>query len=64
MLAALIVLLVAPPADAASASFYLWRSKADSKSFCAQNRPGEGWSKAGGPFLDARCSRRSNTAAR
>lgn len=47
---------------AAPAPWYLWRSKTDGALTCAQTSPGAGWKKAHGPFKDARCTIRLDTA--
>jgi hypothetical protein len=42
-------------AFAAPASWYLWKSRLDGKTFCLQTSPGEGWERVAGPFKDSRC---------
>lgn len=44
-------------AIAAPAPWYLWQSKVDGATFCAQTAPGEGWERIAGPFRDAGCRR-------
>ncbi|THF62652.1 hypothetical protein [Pseudothauera rhizosphaerae] len=53
----LLCALVPPPADAAPAPWYLWRSKVDGKLHCAQASPGPGWERERGPFRDIRCEK-------
>lgn len=51
------VWLLAVPALAGPAPWYVWRSKLDGKELCAQASPGPGWVQQGGPFIDADCRR-------
>jgi len=44
-------------AGAAPAPYYQWRSLSGGGQACAQTSPGEGWAQAGGPFVDAACTR-------
>ncbi|BBL72089.1 hypothetical protein [Methylogaea oryzae] len=48
-------LLFAAAVHAASAPWYLWQSKVDGSTFCAQKSPGPGWVKLKGPFYNAGC---------
>lgn len=50
-------LLSTGSAASAPAPWYLWRSLANGQEACAQASPGEGWRRAGGPYLDAACRR-------
>ncbi|WPB55938.1 hypothetical protein [Xylophilus sp. GOD-11R] len=51
------LMCLAALACAAPAPWYLWRSLSNGSEACAQASPGEGWSRVGGPFVDARCRR-------
>ncbi|GAB2898642.1 hypothetical protein GCM10027046_30700 [Uliginosibacterium flavum] len=44
-------------AQAEPAPWYWWASKATGQQVCSQSSPGEGWTRAGGPFRDSRCGR-------
>lgn len=55
--ASLACLLFCASALAVPAPWYLWRSKLDGRTFCAQAFPGTGWEKAAGPYRDARCEK-------
>ena len=52
------LLALALPAAAQPAPWYLYESKTNGRTTCAQTSPGEGWRRIDGPFLDGRCSRR------
>ncbi|MCZ2497510.1 hypothetical protein GN316_12145 [Xylophilus sp. Kf1] len=51
-------LCVATLAGAAPAPWYEWRSRSSGQDVCAQTSPGDGWSRVGGPYVDAACRRR------
>lgn len=57
-LLSLACLCLAGLSQAAPAPWYEWRSKVDGREACAQASPGEGWTRVGGPFIDAACRRR------
>lgn len=57
-LVSLACLCLAGLSQAAPAPWYLWRSNTNRAEACAQASPGEGWTRAGGPFIDAACRRR------
>jgi hypothetical protein len=42
-------------AVAANAPWYSWQNQDSERRVCAQNRPGPGWRKVGGPFGNAAC---------
>ena len=48
-------LLLSMSLAARPAPWFLWKSKLDGKTYCAQASPGDGWEKTGGPFSDAHC---------
>lgn len=50
-------LLLSITVFAQPAPWYMWKSKLNGKTFCAQTSPGEGWERVGGPFKDARCEK-------
>ncbi|MDQ2820226.1 MAG: hypothetical protein M3Y65_07515 [Pseudomonadota bacterium] len=54
----LAALLLSTQLAAEPAPFYIWRSKVDGKSVCAQTGLGPGWERAAGPFHDSRCQKR------
>jgi len=51
----LLALLFGLTVTAAPAPWYLWQSKANGATFCAQTSPGDGWDRVAGPFRDAGC---------
>lgn len=51
-------LLACGAAFAAPAPWYLWKSTVDSKTFCSQTSPGDGWVRLQGPFDNGRCVKR------
>lgn len=51
----LLGLLLSLALAAQPAPWYLWQSKANGATFCAQNAPGDGWERVAGPFRDAGC---------
>lgn len=52
---ALLGLLFSLTVIAQAAPWYLWQSKANGATFCAQTAPGGGWERVAGPFRDAGC---------
>ncbi|MET3117380.1 hypothetical protein AAKU64_001596 [Undibacterium sp. GrIS 1.8] len=50
-------MLLVASAIAAPADWYKWRSKIESIEICSQTSPGEGWTRAGGPFKNAQCEK-------
>jgi len=52
---ALLALLFSLAVTAQPAPWFLWQSKANGATFCAQTAPGEGWERVAGPFRDAGC---------
>ena len=53
----LLFLLFCLPAMARPAPWFMWQSKADGRTVCAQTSPGEGWIKVARPFRDAHCEK-------
>lgn len=56
VLVALVAALLPTAALAGPGPWYLWKSRVDGKTFCAQASPGPGWFRDGGPFKSARCA--------
>ncbi|MFN7086791.1 MAG: hypothetical protein ACK4N4_09225 [Burkholderiales bacterium] len=50
--------LLAPAAAAEPAPYYLWASRINGTTYCAQTSPGEGWVLYDGPFSDFQCRKR------
>lgn len=54
---ALLAIVASTVALAQPAPWYLWKSKLNGKTTCAQTSPGEGWDRDGGPFKDGNCKK-------
>lgn len=55
-LAALLLVLIVHSAWARPAPWYWWASKLDGTRVCQQTSPGDGWTRAGGPYHNSRCT--------
>lgn len=53
----LFLLLITGATFSAPAAWFQWRSKLNSVLVCSQTSPGDGWEKAFGPYIDARCEK-------
>ena len=53
----ILLIAVLSLAAAAPAPWYWWSSKTDNQRVCAQTMSDRGWTRADGPYRDARCTK-------